>query len=72
MYRKPRRLVDTRALKSSVVKLVKGFVENIPAFVSRRSMLPNFSTAAAATLAAVSFFPISPATRTRFGDAVRD
>jgi len=42
MYRKPRRLVDTRALKSSVVKLVKGFVENIPAFVTRRSMLPNF------------------------------
>ena len=62
----------TRALKSSVVKSVKGLVKNIPALVTRRSILPKFSIAAATTLAAVSFFPISPAMRTRFDDAAKN
>ena len=53
-------------------RAVKGFVENIPAFVTRRSMLPKFSIAAATTLAAVSCFPISPATRIKFDDGDRD
>lgn len=53
-------------------ELSKRSVENIPAFVTRRSMLPNFSMAAATTLAAVSFFPMSPSTRTRFGEAAKD
>jgi hypothetical protein len=54
------------------VNSVKGLVENIPAFVTKRSMLPKFSIAATTTLVAVSFFPISPATGTRFGDAAKD
>src|SRR5207237_10612757 len=59
-------------VNDSVVKSVKGLVKNIPALVTRRSIMPKLSIAAATTLAAVSFFPISPATRTRFDDAAKD
>src|SRR5580700_1689394 len=72
MYRNPSRLVETKALKSSVVKSVNGLLRKIPALFTRTSTVPKRAIAASTTLAAVSCLPISPFTRIRLGEADND
>src|SRR5579864_457042 len=49
---------------------VKGFVQKIPALLTRTSILPKFLIAPSTTFAAVSGLPISPSMRTRAVEAV--
>ena len=48
--------------------MVTGLVKNIPALLTRASIVPNVLMAVSATLAAVAASPISPSTRASSGD----
>jgi hypothetical protein len=50
---------------------VKGLVKNIPALFTNASIEPNAPIAVFATLAAVGASPMSPSTKTSFGDEGR-
>src|SRR6266853_5601775 len=68
-WRNPASVVETKALKSSVVYSVKGFGIKIPALFISTSTRPNRDTAVSTILAAVFGSPMSPSTRARFADA---
>src|SRR5712692_6335193 len=68
-WRNPASVVETKALKSSVVYSVKGFGMNIPALFISTSTRPNRDKAVSTIFVAVFGSPMSPSTSARFADA---